>query len=113
MTIERTADAYTLPADIPEGVVQVTFNNASEQPVDATFARLNEGVTAEQYLNTPPTEIPPAAGLGGITGIATGMHQYLSLTLEPGNYAMMCFFLDPASAAPHFILGMVYEFTIE
>jgi hypothetical protein len=75
--------------------------------------KLNDGVTAEAYLNTPPTEPPPAVSLGGITGIASGAHQYINVTLEPGNYALFCFFPDPASHAPHFVLGMVQEFVVK
>jgi hypothetical protein len=92
---------------------RIRFDNLGVQVHEAYLVKLNDGVTVEDYLNTPPTEIPPAVSLGGITGIAPGAHQYINATLEPGHYALFCFFPDPASHAPHFVLGMVQEFSIK
>ena len=37
----------------------------------------------------------------------------MTLDLEPGDYAFVCFVPDPASAKPHIALGMIGELTVE
>jgi limonene-1,2-epoxide hydrolase len=113
LTVNFTEFTLGMSGSIAAGQNVIRFNNAGAQVHEAYLVKLNDGVTAEDYLNTPPTEIPPAASLGGITGITPGAHQYVSVSLEPGNYALFCFFPDPASHAPHFVLGMVQEFTVK
>jgi hypothetical protein len=87
--------------------------NNGTQVHEAVLVRLEDGKTADDYLNTPPGEIPPAVSLGGITGIVPGDSQYLQLDFEPGTYALYCFLMDAESQAPHFVLGMIQEFTVE
>jgi limonene-1,2-epoxide hydrolase len=113
LTVDLTEFALGVSGSIAAGQHVIRFNNMGRQVHEAYLVKLNDGVTAEAYLNTPPTEPPPAVSLGGITGIASGAHQYINVTLEPGNYALFCFFPDPASHAPHFVLGMVQEFVVK
>ena len=94
------------------GEQTIRIRNAGNQVHEIFLVKLEEGKTADDYLNTPPGEIPPAVSLGGITGINPGDSQYIRLNLEPGTYAMFCFFPDPASHAPHFVLGMMLEYTV-
>jgi len=91
----------------------IRFRNAGSQVHEAFLVKLADGKTAEDYLNTPPGAIPPGVSLGGITGIAPGDGQYIEVTLEPGTYALFCFLPDPGTHAPHFVQGMIQEFTIE
>lgn len=112
LTVELVDFGLNLSGEAAAGERIIRFDNAGQQVHEAYLVKLNEGATADTYLNTPPTEPPPAAGLGGITGIAPGAHQYVRVTLEPGRYALFCFFPDPSSHAPHFALGMVKEFTV-
>jgi hypothetical protein len=95
------------------GEQTLRFLNEGEQVHEAFLVRLEDGKTAEDYLNTPPGEIPPGSSLGGITGIASGDSQYMVANLEPGAYALYCFLPDMASHAPHFALGMMHEVVIE
>jgi ketosteroid isomerase-like protein len=112
LRIDLTEFALGVSGALTAGPHVIRINNQGTQQHEAYLVRLNEGVTVDQYLNTPPTEPPPAVGLGGITGIMPGAHQYVSLWLEPGHYALFCFLPDPASHAPHFALGMIQEFTV-
>jgi hypothetical protein len=113
LNVDLTEFALGLSGSIAAGPHVIRFNNLGRQVHEAYLVKLNDGVTAEQYLNTPPTEAPPALSLGGITGIAPGARQYINVTLEPGHYALFCFFPDPNSHAPHFVLGMAQEFTVK
>lgn len=114
LTIDLNDFAFVGVSDsVAAGQYVLRFNNMGTQPHEAYLVKLNEGVTAEAYLNTPPDQPPPAVSLGGITFIAPGAHQYLNVTLEPGTYALFCFVPDPGSHAPHFVLGMMQEFTVK
>jgi hypothetical protein len=112
LTIDLNDFNFVLTGTPTAGERTIRFNNNGTQPHEAYLVKLNEGVTAEDYLNAAPGTPPPALGLGGITGIAPGDHQFIMADLEPGNYALFCFFADPASEAPHFALGMVQEFSV-
>jgi hypothetical protein len=113
LSVDLTDFALGAPGSITAGEHVIRFNNMGTQVHEAYLVKLNDGVTAEAYLNAPLGAPPPAVSLGGITGISPGAHQYVSVTLEAGNYALFCFFPDPASHAPHFALGMVQEFTVK
>ena len=51
--------------------------------------------------------------LGGLQAISAGGGGTLRVDFAPGNYAFICFVEDPASGVPHFVLGMVEEFTVQ
>jgi len=60
---------------------------------------------------TPPfTTIP---GVGGIVGLSSKQHAWLTMDLDPGKYALICFFPDPNKGGqPHVLEGMLKEVTI-
>jgi hypothetical protein len=112
-TVELADFSMTLSGEVAAGERTLRFNNGGSQPHEAYLVKLNEGVTADDYLNASPDAPPPATGLGGITAIEPGAHQFIVANLEPGNYAMFCFLADAATHAPHFALGMLTEFTVK
>lgn len=105
--------SFALTGELAAGEQTIRFLNSGEQAHEAFLVRLEEGKTTEDYLNTPPGEMPPGTSLGGITGIAPDDSQYIVVNLEPGTYALYCFLPDMASHAPHFALGMMQEIVIE
>jgi len=113
ITINLTEFAFLVSGELTPGEHIIRFNNAGKQVHEAVLVMLQEGKTADDYLNTPPGEMPPAISLGGITGINSGDGQYIPVTLEAGEYALFCFFPDPASHAPHFVQGMILQFTVK
>ena len=104
---------YTLSGPLTAGEQILSFNNVGQQVHEAFLVKLDDGKTAEDFLNTAPGAPPPGASVGGITGIAPGTHQYVSLRLEPGTYALFCFLPDPNTHAPHFAQGMILEITVK
>ncbi|HEY4691170.1 MAG TPA: nuclear transport factor 2 family protein [Anaerolineae bacterium] len=113
VTVDLADFSFTLSGSPAAGEQMIRFRNAGSQVHEAFLVKLADGKTAEDYLNTPPGAIPPGVSLGGITGIAPGDGQYIEVTLEPGTYALFCFLPDPGTHAPHFVQGMIQEFTIE
>jgi hypothetical protein len=112
VTIDLADFNFNVSGDLTPGAHTIRVNNGGGQVHEAILVKLNEGVTADDYLNAPPGSPPPAASLGGTTGIAVGDRNFVAAELTPGNYALFCFFPDPATHAPHFALGMVAEFTV-
>jgi uncharacterized cupredoxin-like copper-binding protein len=56
---------------------------------------------------------PPAMFLGGVSPIAPGQRNELSLDLTPGHYVMMCFLPDAKDGKPHLAHGMVHDFVVK
>lgn len=100
VVIEKSADGYVIPAEMPEGVVHVTFNNTSENGLDATFARLNEGVTADDLMGALGEAGPMGAlqlvSLAGGTSVEPGASADMYVSFKPGNYVL----LDMGENAP-------------
>jgi hypothetical protein len=89
--------------------------NNGQQTHEVTVVRLNDGVTAEQYMASMApgaTTPPPGVAVGGNGAISPGRSNWFSLTLEPGNYVLLCFVPDPADGQPHIVKGMVTPVTI-
>jgi hypothetical protein len=59
-----------------------------------------------------PPGPPPISPAGGSAAQAPGTTSFVPLELAPGNYVMICFVPDAASAQPHFTLGMIKDFTV-
>ena len=55
---------------------------------------------------------PPGRPLGGIVGIERGARGLFTAQFDPGQYALICFFPDPKTGAPHFAQGMTWEFDV-
>lgn len=100
VTIEKSADGYAIPAELPEGVVQVTFTNNTENSLDATFARLNEGVTADALMQALGEAGPMGAlsmvALAGGTSVEPGASATSYVSFKPGDYVL----LDMGENAP-------------
>jgi hypothetical protein len=112
ITIELNDYSFTLTGSLTAGAHTIRVKNLGDQVHEAVLVRLEPGKTAQDVLNAPPGSPPPAASLGGITGIEPGATQYIPVTFETGSYALFCFFPDTATQMPHFLLGMVGEFAV-
>jgi uncharacterized cupredoxin-like copper-binding protein len=93
---------------------RVLVRNDGVQPHELELARLLPGKTladlsawAKQMAGPPPAEF-----LGGVSPIAPGGENVLSLSLPPGHYVMLCFLPDATDHAPHVAHGMVHDFVV-
>jgi hypothetical protein len=105
--------AFELP-DLTAGTHTFQVVNNGPQPHEAQLVRLNDGVTVEQFLAAEQsgTTPPPGVALGGSGAISQGISNWWTVTLEPGNYVVICFVPDPADGVPHMVKGMVKTFTV-
>lgn len=104
-----------LNGEISPGKQTLHVNNAGTMLHEVVIFKLKEGTTASDFKaiisrggslrkvgkmkgNMPPIE-------AGITGKVTA-------TFETGQYLLLCFQVDDKTQQPHFMVGMLHEFTI-
>lgn len=105
--------AYSAAPTAGHHVIKVV--NDGTQPHEFEVIRLAPGKTMDDLAHWGETfEGPlPGSSLGGAAPMSPGQVEYVPMDLTPGNYATLCFVLDPKSHMPHLAEGMVYPFTIE
>lgn len=89
--------------------------NDGPQTHEIQLVRLNDGATAQQFLAAMAPNAkgpPPGLLMGGPGAYSTGLEGYWTVTFTPGKYMFVCFVPDPATGVPHFMKGMVQEFTV-
>ena len=94
-----------------------TFHMVNDGPQlhEAQLIRLNDGVSAEQFmaaLAPGATDPPPGSMLGGSGALSPGADNWWTISLEPGNYIFLCFVPDVDGTGPHIMKGMVKGFSI-
>jgi uncharacterized cupredoxin-like copper-binding protein len=110
--------AFVGLSTLTPGQHTVTVSNEGPQPHEATFVKLNEGVTVQQVIEAfaatePPSGPPPWTPAGGIAGIAAGTTATMEVDVQAGEYALICFIPDPGSGKSHAALGMVGGVTVQ
>jgi hypothetical protein len=50
--------------------------------------------------------------MGGATPMDKGRYMYITVNLEPGRYALLCFAPDAKDGKPHIAHGMIREITV-
>lgn len=110
-----------MPA-IDTGEVVLEVVNSGQEPHEMAVVRL-EGISFDDALSmmigprpegeAAPAGPPPFRLVGGMQGIMPGQHAWVTLHLEPGNYALVCYIPSPANEGKsHMVLGMVRPFTV-
>ncbi|MEK7668958.1 MAG: hypothetical protein AAB409_09935 [Gemmatimonadota bacterium] len=106
---------FVLSAPLTAGTHTLKVTNAGPQPHEFFIARLDSGVTAQQLVDWVHGGMqgrPPALPLGGTTAFAAGDHTFVTLTLTPGDYALLCFLPDVGDGREHVAHGMVKQIRV-
>ena len=110
----RTHDfGFTVPT-LVAGTQTLHYINDGPATHEIQLVRLNDGATKDQYLAAMApgaTAPPPGVEKGGPGALSSGRDNYWTVTLEPGNYLLVCWVPD-AEGTPHIMQGMVQEVTI-
>jgi uncharacterized cupredoxin-like copper-binding protein len=95
--------------------------NSGNEVHELAIFKFADGKTLDDvkaYVLAPPGQAPPAGPPpfteeGGTVGLSPQQTAWMTLDLQPGKYAMFCFFPDPAkNNMPHALEGMIKEFTV-
>jgi hypothetical protein len=117
VTITATEYAFAAPAEIPAGLTNLRMVDSGKEIHHATLIRLDSGKTFEDLMagmkamkpgTHPPGWVIPA---GGPNAVGPGGTSALTMVLEPGNYAIVCFIPD-AKGVPHVAHGMAKALTV-
>ena len=121
-TVAIVADdfSFAVPEVVPAGQVEISLENAGEQPHQALIYRLNDGISYEDYVSEvlkDDSNVPALSERrGGVNwGLGTGEAQVDKETkpYEPGTYAVICFIRDAESGKSHLDLGMISRLTVQ
>jgi hypothetical protein len=96
---ENTAEGYTVPAEVPAGIVNVLIDNNTPAPSFPLLARLNEGVTPDDLM-AAMSEGPMAAmsllSLLGGTLVYPDAELDFTVNLNPGVHLLLDFVSETA-----------------
>ncbi len=114
LTVRLKDFTFDLPESLPVGSLTVKVVNDGPEPHEFNILRLEEGKTLNDVMEffKGAGGPPPFAPVGGMNGLDAGATGYAELNLEPGIYVAICNIPSPnAQGAPHFMMGMVKQFT--
>jgi uncharacterized cupredoxin-like copper-binding protein len=113
-TITLTDYAYAFSRALAPGTHRVVVRNTGTQPHELAIARPAPGKHAAdvarwiEHMQGPP----PAHFLGGVSPIAPGQSNVLTLVLDRGAYAFLCFVPDAKDGKPHVAHGMMKDVVV-
>ena len=114
-TVTLTDYDFTFSSPLVAGEQTLRLVNTASQHHELFIAALAPGKKAIDLARWAEKSEgpPPGMPIGGITGIDKGEFNDLALTLEPGEYALICFLPDVKDGKPHFVYGMIRQFTVQ
>jgi len=108
--------SFAVDKPIAPGLQTIRVDNAGTQPHEVIVVRLSPGKSVKDFADAfapGHTGPPPGRPVGGMTGMEKGAHGYFSATFHRGHYGLICFFPDETRHTPHFVLGMMHDFTVK
>jgi len=114
-TVAFTAKDYEfidLPASVPGGLTRLSMTQQGPSDHHAMFMRLNEGVTADDFMTALQAGdfgaiLGAATSLGGPNAGAVGTTTSVVVDLTPGQYMVACLIPDEETGMPHAAMGML------
>lgn len=117
--VEMANFAFIFKDGIEAGEQTILATNTGDEWHHAVIFKVEEGTTMEDlepwFSDEPPGEGPPPfEEAGGIGILSPGVSAAFTMTLEPGSYIAVCFLPSfSGDGMPHFMKGMVAEFTLQ
>ena len=111
--LEEFAFTFSRPLKPGEQVIEV--QNHGTQSHELVLVKLVPGRTAHDVIESIEDRNAEQAGvpIGGVTPMSVGETNWVSVNLEPGSYALICFIPDQrGDGKPHFMHGMTKEFEV-
>ena len=110
VTVHARDFAYSAPKTIKAGATTFRLVNDGKELHHLTIIRLEKGKTMADLAAAMKTPGPPPAwstDAGGPNPALPGGSASATLTLEEGDYVMVCFIASPGGTAPHAMKGMM------
>ena len=114
VTVVTTDFAFDAPAELPAGLTTFRLVNRGPQIHHIQLVKLGEGKTMDDFMAALKAGGPPPKWIsmeGGPNPSELGDTSITTVTLQPGNYAMVCFVPGP-DGIPHIAKGMARPLTV-
>jgi uncharacterized cupredoxin-like copper-binding protein len=115
VTVHASEFAFTAPKAAPAGTITFRMVNDGKQLHHVAIVQLMNGRTINDFVAAMKKPGPPpawAVAVGGPNAVVPGRSTDATLTLAPGNYALVCFVPSPGDMTPHVMKGMISALTI-
>ncbi|MBE7555936.1 MAG: hypothetical protein HS126_33195 [Anaerolineales bacterium] len=110
ITIKAFDYSFAVPDQLEAGLVKINLVNDGQELHHAQIARLNEGITLEQFQTAlqqdPEAAFPLITFVGGPGVVDPGRQAQVTVELSPGQYVLLCF-LPSHDGVPHLAKGML------
>jgi outer membrane protein assembly factor BamE (lipoprotein component of BamABCDE complex) len=107
---------YVLPSALTQAHVS-TFKveNQGTEPHELNIVRLASGKSAQDVLTffRAPSGPPPFEEFGGMATLASGLSGWITIHLQPGNYAVLSAVPDPKTGAFQLTQGLLTTFSVQ
>ena len=106
--------AFQFSQPLAAGRQTIRVKNDAAQPHEVLVVRLQPGKKPADVLAwmEKMEGPPPGAPIGGTTPLARGEENLITMDLTPGEYGLICFAPDAKDGKPHFVHGMMTQFTV-
>jgi uncharacterized cupredoxin-like copper-binding protein len=107
--------AFSGPKSVKAGPTTFRLINDGKELHHVTIIKLAKGKTMKDFGEAMKKQGPPPGWMVDVGGPnAAGPNQTVeaTLSLEPGEYALVCFINSPGDPAPHMAKGMVGSLTV-
>ena len=114
ITMKLVDYGFELSTPLTAGRHTIRFDNTAPQSHEVVLVKLNPGSTIQDWLAAAEKMSGPLPGqlMDGIAGLSPGRHGYATVDITPGDYGLVCFAPDMKDGKPHFLHGMVQQFTV-
>ncbi len=111
ITVGQMDFGFLVAEQIRRGPATIKVHNQGTQPHELVLVELQAGHTIKDFA----TDVLETSGkpIGGITGLDHGGQGFFEAEFHSGRYGLICFFPDKETGVPHFMRGMMWEFTVD
>ena len=114
VTVHAKEFAFIAPASIGAGTTTFRLVNDGKEVHQISILQLAKGKTLADYAAAMKANKPApwAVGVGGPNAAAPGQTIDATLTLDAGNYILVCWVPSPGAPVPHMAKGMIQPLTV-
>lgn len=114
VTVHAKEYAFIAPSSIASGTTTFRLVNDGKEPHQVSILKLAPGKTPAEFLAAAKANQPTpwAVGAGGPNAAEPGQTIEATVTLEPGNYILVCWIPSPGPPVPHVAKGMIQQLTV-
>jgi hypothetical protein len=114
VTVHAREYAFVAPASITAGTTTFRLVNDGKEPHQISIVQLAKGKTLADFVAAAKANQPTpwAVGVGGPNAAGPGQTIDATVTLDAGNYLLLCWVPTAGTPVPHLVKGMIQPLTV-